>query len=405
MKYLRAALLITAAFCAPAWAAEHEKILIDATRNLSTPGWKVTSADWSGKDGPKWSVQLRTLHGGRQEGTQVIDVVNGAMAFTIVPTRGFEIWKATVGDLRLGWDSPVVEIVHPDLVNLTDHGNMGWLDGFGGWVVRGGLASFGSPVMDGQTQLTLHGHVDYIPASFVSVRYEAGPVPKLVFRGIVNDAQMFGANLRLTSNISVEIGKTAITFDDAITNLSDTPQEFENLYHINFGTPLLGAGAEFVAPVQQVAPIDAASAQNSLQGWNRYTGPHASDYAAQVFLLKLQGNGAGETEAMLKSADGSRGALLQFNTRELPYMSLWKNEAAARTGYVTGLEPGTGYPYGRPTERAAGRVPMLAPGASYHLGLTISALTTSAEVARAGDAIAQLRSQDPVVLKNPLVAP
>ncbi|MDB5733986.1 MAG: hypothetical protein JWN16_623 [Alphaproteobacteria bacterium] len=405
MKHLRTALLAAAISAGPAWAGSHEKILIDATRNLSTPGWNISSADWGAKGGPKWSVQLRTLHGGRQEGTQVIDVVNGAMAFTIVPTRGFEVWKATVGDLRLGWDSPVTEVVHPALVSLTDHGNQGWLDGFGGWVVRGGLASFGAPVMDGETQLTLHGHVDYIPASFASVRYEDGPVPKLVFRGIVNDTQMFGPNLRLTSNISVEIGKTAIRFDDAITNLADTPQEFENLYHINFGTPLLGAGAEFVAPVQQVAPMNAASAQKGLQDWNRYTGPHAPGYAAQVFLLKLQGNAAGETQAMLKSADGTRGALLQFNTRELPYMSLWKNEAAAKTGYVTGLEPGTGYPYARPVERAAGRVPSLAPGASYHLGLTIRALTTSAEVAKAGDAIAQLRSQEPVVLVKPLDAP
>ena len=32
-------------------------------------------------------------------------------------------------------------------------------------------------------------------------------------------------------------------FDDQVTNLSDVPQEMELLYHTNFGTPLLGAGA------------------------------------------------------------------------------------------------------------------------------------------------------------------
>src|SRR5260370_9360576 len=37
-------------------------------------------------------------------------------------------------------------------------------------------------------------------------------------------------------------------------------QEMQLLYHTNFGTPLLGAGAEFVAPVKQVAPINAVSA-------------------------------------------------------------------------------------------------------------------------------------------------
>ena len=66
-------------------------------------------------------------------------------------------------------------------------------------MVRGGLASFGSPVQDGDQQLTLHGHVDYIPASYVSVRYEAD---RLIFHGVVDDFQTFGPQLRLTSEIS-----------------------------------------------------------------------------------------------------------------------------------------------------------------------------------------------------------
>ncbi len=189
-------------------------MLIDAAKSVSLARWNVTAADWGDKAGAKWSVQLRTLHGGRQEGVQVIEVDNGAMTFTIVPTRGFEIWKARAGTLRLGWDSPVTEIVHPALVGLAEHGGLGWLNGFGGWMVRGGLSSFGSPGLDGDQQLTLHGHVDYTPASFVSVRYEAGPVPRLVFRGVVNDTQMFGPNLRLTSEISTPIGKPQIVLDD-----------------------------------------------------------------------------------------------------------------------------------------------------------------------------------------------
>jgi len=235
--------LMACALGAPALAqTEHAKVLIDSAKNLGTANWKISSAEWGGK--APWSVQLRTLHGGRQEGVQVIDVDNGAMTFTVVPTRGFEIWKAQAGKLRLGWDSPVQEIIHPSYIRLADNGGQGWVAGFGGLMVRGGLASFGSPVQDGNEQLTLHGRVDYLPASFVSVRYEASPVPRLVFRGVVNDAQTFGPQLRLTSEISTQIGKAEVVFDDEITNLSDVPQEMQLLYHTNFGTPLLGAGAE-----------------------------------------------------------------------------------------------------------------------------------------------------------------
>jgi len=341
------------------------------------------------------------LHGGRQEGVQVIEVDNGVLTFTIVPSRGFEVWKAQAGSLRLGWDSPVKEIIHPSYIRLTDNGGQGWVAGFGGLMVRGGLASFGSPVQDGAQQLTLHGHVDYIPARFVSVRYEASPVPRLVFRGVVDDVQTFGPQLRLTSEISTPIGKPAIIFDDQITNLSDVPQEMQLLYHTNFGTPLLGAGAEFVAPVKQVAPMNKASAADGLKDWNRYSGPHARAYAAQVFNLQLHGDAGGMTKAMLKSPDGSKGVLMSFDTHGLPYMSLWKNEITPKAGYVTGLEPGTGFPNPRPVERAAHRVPLLKGGGSYRVHLEIAALTSKAEVAGAASAIQALETSPPVISKTP----
>ncbi|HEX4635665.1 MAG TPA: DUF4432 family protein, partial [Rhizomicrobium sp.] len=307
----------------PAWGAdEHSKVLIDGASNLATADWKVSSAQWGGKTG--WSVALRTLHGGRQEGVQVIDVDNGSLRFTIVPTRGFEVWKAQAGKLRLGWDSPVQEIIHPSYIRLTDNGGQGWVAGFGGLMVRGGLASFGSPVQDGNQQLTLHGHVDYLPASFVSVRYEAQPVPRLVFRGVVDDVQTFGPQLRLTSEISTELGKPEFVFDDIITNRSDADQEIELLYHTNFGRPLLGAGAEFVAPVKQAAPMNPASAAGDLKDWNHYSGPHPAAYTAKVFNMQLYGDAKGQTSAMLKSPDGANGVLMRFDTHGLPYMSLWK---------------------------------------------------------------------------------
>jgi hypothetical protein len=388
------------AFCLPVWAQDqHSKILIDTASNLATANWSVSSKEWGGNTA--WTVALRTLHGGRQEGVQVIEVDNGAMTFTIVPTRGFEVWKAQAGKLRLGWDSPIKEIIHPSYVRLTDNGGQGWVAGFGGLMVRGGLSSFGSPVQDGSEQLTLHGHVDYIPASHVSVRYDASPVPRLVFRGIVNDVRTFGPQLQLVSEISTPIGKPEIAFDDTITNLSDAPEEIELLYHTNFGTPLLGAGAEFVAPVKQVAPMNAASGDGGLADWNHYSGPHPAPYTAKVFNMQLYGDTGGQTQAMLKSPDGSQGVLMRFDTKGLPYMSLWKNEVTPKAGYVTGLEPGTGFPNPRPVERAAGRVPKLKGGESHHVHLTISALTSKSEVDNAARAIQALAMSKPVVSVTP----
>lgn len=394
--YIAAALL--AALTLPA-QADSSKVLIDSAHNISLGAWKVTSAEWGG--GAKWSVELKTLHGGRQEGVQVIEVDSGAVRFTIVPTRGFEVWRADVGGLRLGWDSPVKEILHPALVDLSDNGGRGWVSGFGGWMVRAGLTSFGEPGPDGNTILTQHGRVDYIPASFASVRYEAGPVPRLVIRGIVDETRVFGSQLRLTSEVSVPIGKADITFDDAITNLSDVPQEMQVLYHINFGTPLMGKGAEFLAPVKEVAPINAASAANGLKDWNRYDGPHMANYSAQVFLLKLASDAKGDTAAMLKSPDGTQAALLKFNVRGLPVMSLWKNETSPKGGYVTGLEPGTSYPNHRSVERKQGRVPMLKGGESWRIHLAATGLTSKAQVDEAAAMIRKLAPERPIIRTAP----
>src|ERR1700756_4362185 len=205
---------------------DHSKVLTDAAQNVSVKEWKLTSDDAGG--GPstsQWSVTKYNLSGGRQEGVEVIDVDNGVMKFTVVPTRGFNVWTASVGELRLGWDSPVKEIVHPKFVELSERGGGGWLNGFGEWISRCGLESMGAPCKDGDLTLTLHGRINYLPASYVEVRLEAAPVPRIVLRGIVEESSMFGPQLSLQAEISTEIGTHELTLDDTVTNLADAPQE------------------------------------------------------------------------------------------------------------------------------------------------------------------------------------
>jgi hypothetical protein len=382
---------------------DHSKVLTDAAQNVSVKEWKLTSDDaGGGSSTSQWSVTKYNLSGGRQEGVEVIDVDNGVMKFTVVPTRGFNVWTAGVGDLRLGWDSPVKEIVHPQFVNLAERGGLGWLNGFGEWMSRCGLESMGAPCKDGNLILTLHGRINYIPASYVEVRFEPVPVPRIILRGTVDETLMFGPQLRLTTEISTEIGKPALTFDDTVTNLADAPQEMESLYHVNFGPPLLGAGAQFVAPVKKVAPRDPRAAEGDMAGWDSYAGPHQPGYTEQVYLIELYADDTGLTDALLKSPHGTKGALLSFNIRELPFMTLWKNEAPSKTGYVTGLEPGTSFPYPKPIERTAGRVPKLNGGESYRSRVTFRGLISGEEVQRAEDSIRKLQKAAPEVQRTPL---
>ena len=377
-------------------------VLTDSARNLSVQEWKLSSHDVGGEWAESsWSITKRVLAGGRQDGVEVIEVNNGLLTFTVVPTRGFQVWAANAGDVRLGWDSPVKEIVHPKFVNLAERGGLGWLNGFGEMVSRCGLESFGPPCDDSGRVYTLHGRINYIPASYVEVRFESQPRPRIVLRGVVDESLMFGPQLRLTSEISTELGSTSLTFDDTVTNLSDQPQEMESLYHANFGPPLLAAGAQFVAPVKKVWPRNARAAEGGMIGWNQYTGPHSGDYTEQVYFMELFADESGKTKALLKSADGSKAVAISFDIRQLPYLTLWKNEGPAQSGYVTGLEPGTSFPNPKPVERAAGRVPKLVGGESRKASVTIMALRTSQEVERALDAIRALQKGVEQVLTDP----
>jgi hypothetical protein len=104
---------------------------------------------------------------------------------------------------------------------------------------------------------------------------------------------------------------------------------------------------------------------------------------------------------MLKAPDGASGVAMRFDTKGLPYMSLWKNEISAKGGYVTGLEPGTGFPNARPVERAAGRVPKLSGGGTYQVHLTIAALPAKADVDRAAAEIQALTKSAPEIRQKP----
>ncbi len=250
---------------------------------------------------------------------------------------------------------------------------------------------------DDDESLTLHGRIDYLPASYVEVRYEPSAIPRLVVRGIVDENY-----LHLITEISIEIGSSAIVLDDLITNTDDATQETQMLYHVNFGPPLLGEGAEVIAPIQQIAPRDPRAAEAPSEHWLTFRGPQAPGYTEQVYLMELQSGADGNTAAMLCAPDPQfHAALLSFNTRELPHFVLWKNEVPAAAGYVTGLEPATSYPFPRPFEREGGRVPTLQPGESRSMRLRIEILSSPESVRAQEMKIRTKISKPPAVALGP----
>ncbi|MSU69470.1 MAG: DUF4432 family protein [Opitutaceae bacterium] len=357
----------------------HTTVLLDVSAGIQADPLEITPATVGGP-AKGYRVSLQRLRGGISEGVDRIQVDNGTMAFSLIPTRGMGLWKAQRGDLSLGWNSPVRGPVHPRHVPLAESSGLGWLDGFDELLVRCGLESNGAPDFDaatGRLRYPLHGRIGNQPAHRVTVAID-GATGQITVTGVVDEVRFHFLKLRMTTRVTTRVGQPGLEIRDEIENLSANPAEMQLLYHINFGAPLLGAGSLFMAPLETVVPRNPHAAAG-IDGWASYTAPQTG-YEEQVYFLKLRGGSNGRTRTLLRNAPGTRGASLTFDLRQMPCFTLWKNTTALADGYVTGLEPGTNYPNQRSYEGQHGRVVKLAGGAKTTFDLGLEAHVTAGEV-------------------------
>jgi hypothetical protein len=339
------------------------------------------------------AVRSRRLSGGRREGVLLVELVAGDTRVLILPERGLGIWKMVAGDLELGWRSPVAGPVHPAFVPLGEPSGLGWLDGFDELVARCGLVSNGAPDFDATGRLVhgLHGRIANLPAHELSVTLDE-QTGRVAVAGAVDETRFLIHALRLETRLELAADRPRITWTDTVTNLSERPATMQLLYHVNLGPPLLGAGAEVLAAIDELAPRDAAAAAD-LPTWNRFAPPRAGR-GEEVFFGRLRPDAAGLATALLVAPDGSRAAGLSWRADTLPWFTLWKNQGGPADGYVTGLEPATNFPNCRSFEERQGRVVPLEPGQSVRFELALE-LLAGERLAAARAAVAALAASGP----------
>jgi len=375
--------------------------LTEVTHDLWVEEFAVSARDLGLPADQNWWVRKRTLRGGLCDGVDLIEVSNGPLSFSVLPTRGMGIWRGQYRGRLLGWHSPVLGPVHPKFVNLESRGGLGWLTGFDEWIVRCGLDSNGAPgtdvVLDNngnpiEVPLTLHGRIANQPAHFVAVEVQTEPPYEISVVGHVRESGLFYPQLELRTRISTVPGSGSLSIRDEVVNLKGVEAELELLYHCNFGPPFLEAGSRLLAPIAEVAPRDARAAEG-IERFDSYDGP-TPGYVEQVYWFDLLSvPGTGRTLAVLRNAAGDLAVAVRFDKRQLPCFSLWKNTAAVEDGYVTGLEPGTNYPNLKRFERERGRVIKLPAGGSYTAELSIEAVAGRSDVERLEREVAELQKQ------------
>lgn len=402
----------------------HSIVLTDSNSSFRTESRRIHSSDVGiafPESMPEWTIEKSTLHGGKQEGCELVTIDNGAMRIVVVPTRGMSILSVTKypnrdlgtgASMELKWNSPVKEVVHPQSINLDSRGGLGWLDGFNEWMVRCGLESAGHPGKDEfvnnvgdkvEMNLTLHGKIGNIPASKVTVIVDRKPPHRIRLQGIVHERMFHGPKLELITEVSTVPGSNSLRISDKVLNHSASEQEFQMIYHTNFGRPILEEGAKTLFAADKIEPMNAHAAK-SIQTASVY-GPPTAGFVEQVYLAYPKSDSSGLSHALIKNKASDQGVSMTWKASQLPFFTLWKNTTAESDGYVTGLEPGTGFPFNRNVERKFGRVPKLRAGESRLFELDFVLHEGTKAVAEFEAAIAKLQGAPPRLLTEPPTIP
>ncbi|HEC04166.1 MAG TPA: DUF4432 domain-containing protein, partial [Phycisphaerales bacterium] len=84
-----ASIIVAAAGISSMQAAEpYRLVLTDIEKNIYKETAEITSSALTPNSPSSWSVRKYVLRGGEQERFDIIEVNNGRLRFTVVPTRG-----------------------------------------------------------------------------------------------------------------------------------------------------------------------------------------------------------------------------------------------------------------------------------------------------------------------------
>ena len=333
----------------------------------------------------------------------LVTIDTGAMKITVVPNRGMNVAEAVSGKVRLGWKSPVHEIVNPAFLDQGARNGIGWLEGFNDLLTRCGYEWVGHAGADEDgTMLTLHNLAANIPASNVILSVDEKPPYTIRLKGLLREQAFKKVDFTIDTELNTVPGAKSFTINDRLTNNGDYPKEYQALYHSNFGPPLMEKDAKFAAPVREVSPFN-DYAGKLLSTWQTYQ-DRTKDFDEVVYNVFPYGDADGNTLAVLHNAAGQLGVSLAFNVNQLPAFSLWKNTDTEKQGYVTGLEPGTSFSYNRKYQRDLKLVPTIGPKEHRDFILTYSLLDGKDKVDAALKRIADIQNgRKTTVRETPLV--
>lgn len=309
-------------------------------------------------------VRRLQLTEGKEAGVEQIQVRTGAgLCYYVSPQRGLDISLAEFCGVPISWQGPNGD-VHP--AYFDDEG-LEWLrTAAGGLLMTCGLTQAGAPTVDEGKPLGLHGRAHHLPARQVVAEGRwRGDEYEMRVAGVVEEAVIFGENLRLTREIRSRLGSNRLELTDVIENVGFQSTPLMLLYHFNFGFPLLLEETTMQFPSRTVTARDPWT---PLEGYDRWALPEAGQQE-RVYLHEDLQSAHGWATATVHNPQFPLGAginpcpltvHLSWATDTLPSHVEWRMAGAGE--HVLGIEPTNCNVRGRAAARADGSLVLIEPG-------------------------------------------
>ena len=298
---------------------------------------------------PNQQYMLRrvTVNEGRARGTEIIEVLTtGGLALDILPCSGLDIGKASYRGINMSWmskngyDAPANFIPYEsEFVNTFP----------GGLLYTCGLRSAGPANRDNGEYHPLHGRYHGLSATEVAAYTEG---ENIIIRGVIRETALFSHCLEVKRKITIPIFGASTTVEDEITNQTPQDQEIMQVYHCNFGYPLLSEKARLILPEERETIPRTPFAATGLEKTCTFE-PPVDGEEERVFFQKMKR----DFTAKLENPELGISMTMTWGSDRLPILSQWRSMASG--DYVLGLEPANCYIMGRSAERENGSLPVL----------------------------------------------
>lgn len=298
---------------------------------------------------PGQLVTLRrvTVAEGKAKGAGIIEVKTaGGLELDLLPDAGLDIGQCRYKGVNMSWmckngyDSPaVISPYETEFVNTFP----------GGLLYTCGLRSAGPANRDNGEWHPLHGRYHGLAAEHICTEIADD---EIIVKGTVRETALFGHCLEVRRTVRVPVFGSSVTVEDTITNQTPRDEEIMQIYHCNFGYPLLSETARLVLPEERETVPRTEFAKAGLGRACEFDKPVPGE-EERVFFQKMKR----EFWARLENPALGVNMTISWSGGTLPILSQWRSMASG--DYVLGLEPTNCYIMGRQKERENGTLPAL----------------------------------------------